>query len=655
MEFEHFRKFWDQSFDLMCVSGFDGFFKKTNFAFSRLLGYSEAELLAKPIIEFIHPEDRQRTLDEVTEQIRGGLTLSFQNRYVCKNGGIKWLAWNAGVDAESGSIYGIAHDITEQKQIQESLVIKEREFRLLAEAMPQIVWITQADGWNTYFNQQWVDYTGLTLEESYGQGWNKPFHPDDQQRALDAWQIAVNTKGTYSLECRLRRADGTYRWWLTRGIPVLNDDGSVEKWFGTCTDIDDIKRTELEMAEHRDHLQSLVEQRTADLVTAKQVAETANIAKSAFIANMSHEIRTPMNVILGMANILRRGDLTPQQDDKLSKIDAAGQHLLSIINDILDISKIEAGKLALEDTQVNVGAIASNVTSMLLEQAAAKGLKLVAETQPLLPKLRGDPTRIQQALLNYVNNAIKFSETGVITLRIRVAEEDATSMLLHFEVQDAGIGIDPAAQARLFSTFEQADNSTTRQFGGTGLGLVITRRLAELMGGTAAFESTPGQGSIFWFTTRLWKDSTASLALHAGLLEGDAEKILKRDFAGRRILLVEDDPINREIAQILLEETGLVIDTAIDGDIAVEMATRNNYALILMDMQMPIMGGVEATHLIRASATGKQVPIVAITANVFAEDKQHCQEAGMNDFLSKPFVPDALFTTILKWLAQEKR
>jgi len=292
---------------------------------------------------------------------------------------------------------------------------------------------------------------------------------------------------------------------------------------------------------------------------------------------------------------------------------------------------------------------------MLAERARAKGLKLAVESQPLPPHLRGDPTRIQQALLNYVGNAIKFSAVGLITLRIRVAEEDAASVLLHFAVQDAGIGIDRAAQARLFAPFVQGDNSTTRTFGGTGLGLAITRRLAELMGGSAGLESAPGQGSTFWFTARLRKDLAAAAALPASLPEEDAVKLLKRGFAGRRILLVEDDDVNREIALMLLEDTGLVIDTADDGDVAVAMAARNNYALILMDLYMPRMGGVEATQLVRASATGSQVPILSLTANVFAEDRKRCVDAGMNDFLSKPFLPNDLFEMILRWLAREHR
>jgi CheY-like chemotaxis protein len=262
---------------------------------------------------------------------------------------------------------------------------------------------------------------------------------------------------------------------------------------------------------------------------------------------------------------------------------------------------------------------------------------------------------LQQALLNYATNATKFTEKGSITLRTRIDDESDTSVLVRFEVQDTGIGIDPETISRLFNTFEQADNSTTRKHGGTGLGLAITKRLAGLMGGAAGVDSVPGAGSTFWFTARLKKAAPAVVAGSSPIFGVGAEAALKRDFTGRRILLVEDDPGNREVALALLEEAGLVIDTAEDGDVAVEMAARGGYALILMDMQMPAMGGVEATRLIRASATGRHTPIVAMTANAFAEDRARCFEAGMNDFIAKPFSPDKLFSMIVKWLAQDKR
>ena len=398
------------------------------------------------------------------------------------------------------------------------------------------------------------------------------------------------------------------------------------------------------------HAKRVAEAASGAAETARNAAVVANRAKSTFLANMSHEIRTPMNGILGMVHLLRRDGLTPKQRERLDKIAMSTQHLLSVINNILDISKIEAGKLDLEEAPLTVDHLLSNVSSILAERVRAKNIQLTISSDPLPPHLLGDPTRLQQALLNYASNAVKFTDTGSVTLHIIKQEETADAVTVRFEVRDTGIGIAPDALPRLFSAFEQADNSMTRKYGGTGLGLAITRRLAELMGGAAGVESTPGRGSTFWFTARLRKGAGVTVAQAAP--GEDVEALLQQRLAGRRTLVVDDEFLNREIARTLLEDIGLLVDTAEDGEKAVVMARQTAYAAILMDIQMPNANGLEATQQIRDLPAHRQTPIIAMTANAFAEDKTRCLAAGMNDVLVKPFEPVILFETLLKWLPQ---
>lgn len=379
------------------------------------------------------------------------------------------------------------------------------------------------------------------------------------------------------------------------------------------------------------------------LTRAKENAESMSEAKSSFLTNMSHEIRTPIGTILGMVDLMQQDELSPAQGQRLRHIEDAGHHLLGVINSILDLSKIEAGKLSLEEFTLDPRQVIDEAMAMLTHQAQAKGLSLRSEIDLPPTALIGDVTRLRQSLINYLTNAVKFTTHGGISLRCRLIEQDDEAVCLRFEVEDTGPGLHAAELERLFEPFEQRHNTSMHR--GTGLGLTITARLAELMGGKAGVESEPGRGSCFWFTARRRKASEATRALCAAL---------ESRHANSSVLLAEDDLINAAIAQAMLTRVGLLAHRAADGKEAITLAEHKAPALILMDMQMPVCDGLEATRRIRAQPWGREIPIIALTANAFAEDRARCLEAGMNNFVTKPITPAVLYAKLLHWLGDNK-
>jgi two-component system sensor histidine kinase/response regulator len=429
--------------------------------------------------------------------------------------------------------------------------------------------------------------------------------------------------------------------------PVFDEQGQPAYLIGMMVDISENVAAERKLRELNEHLEERVAQRTCQLGQAKQVAEEASLAKGQFLANMSHEIRTPMNGVIGMAYLALKTELDVRQRDYIEKIRFAGEHLLGIIDDILDFSKIEAGMLQMENVAFTLDHVIETVTTVVAPKAAGKELALVFEVAPgLPPALEGDPLRIGQILINYTNNAIKFSAAGKVTVRVMMQIDSEAECLLRFEVSDTGIGLSAEETAKLFQSFQQADTSTTREFGGTGLGLAICSQLAELMGGAVGVDSTPGEGSTFWFTARVGK--LAAMPAAPPALDGAA--LPDAALAGARILLVEDNAFNQQIALEMLEEAGCAVCVAHNGLEAIDLLAKASFDCVLMDVQMPVMDGLQATRLIRRDARLQGLRVLAMTATATSADRERAMQAGMDDFITKPIQPALLLRTVARWL-----
>ena len=485
--------------------------------------------------------------------------------------------------------------------------------------------------------------------------WFERIHPEDRAAVRESLLASARNLSPWQQEFRTPQADGSERWIYGNAIAQREADGSV-LWHGFLTDISRQRRDALELERYRHHLEELVEARTAELAEASQAAQAASLAKSAFLANVSHEIRTPMNAIIGLTYLAQSDTIDPEQQQRLQKVANAAEHLLSVINNVLDFSKIEAGKVALEQREFTVDQVLDNIANMTTQSAAAKQLRVETDIAPALRGrlLLGDPQRIAEVLLNFAGNAVKFTESGFVRLAVRLdGEATGPRLPLRFEVLDSGIGIEGEAQARLFRDFEQADSSTTRRYGGTGLGLAICRRLAELMGGRVGVDSSLGRGSCFWFALTLDTAALAPVAPIALPRPHSARERLAELARSRplRLLLAEDNPVNQEVAVALIGSAGLTVDVAVDGQQAVDMVKAGDYALVLMDVQMPVMDGLDATRAIRRLPQGPALPILAMTANAFDEERQRCLDAGMDDHVAKPVVAEQLFATLHDWLS----
>ena len=726
--------------------------------------------------------------------VKSGHPMDFEECSAPAQGGRAMQVVRGPLHDEAGrivGIYGIGRDVSERRHIESELeqhrqhiedLIQVRSSpstepdrsdadtlaRLVTQRVPGRVAYWDRDMRCRYVNDYYCSWYGRTREELIGRSVHEIADPDFD--ALRADQVAKALGGeTLRFERDEQRPDGsavtTWVHYIPDGAP-----GAVRGIFVLATDI-----TPMKLAERQQQALS------AALAGARDQAQAANVAKSVFLANMSHEIRTPLSAIIGLTHLLEIDEPRPTQSQRLRGIDEAAAHLLQVVDDILDLTKIESGHLVLEDTVFSLDDLLRRSFAFVADRAIRRGVELVIRREVLPDALRGDPTRLSQAIVNLLSNAVKFTEQGVVTLRCTALAEAQHRIQLRFEVEDTGIGIAADKQPLLFKAFSQADSSTTRRFGGTGLGLAITRRLAGLMGGDVGLASQPGKGSRFWFDAWLQVDSPARLpALHphwtgrtallveqqdatssavsallttmglrcvamstvtdalrwathepapdlmlidADLAAADDTPVLDRlskafgggvpalllahddaasqpmgarpgaplllrkpltaralsaaldelsgvsmtatmplaptqvtaqalraEFAGTRVLLAEDNAVNRLVAMAVLDEAGLVVDAANDGAEVLRMMRAQRYELILMDMQMPVMDGLEATRALRATPEGRTLPIIAMTANAFGEDRAACLAAGMNDHVAKPVETAQLYTLLGRWL-----
>jgi PAS domain S-box-containing protein len=792
-----FRAMFEALPDAAALVAPDGTIRRVNPAFERIFGYAPEVAIGRTPDFLYEGAAEYARIALPLESPQGGQQDVPELRYRRRDGSVFWgealIVRLTGTDPAPAGFIAVFRDVTARKQAELALRKSRAQLKTFVEQAPACIamfdramnYLAASAHWHALHGGGRADLTGLN---------HYALHPERPPEFREVDARALAGQGQSRLRDRWVKPDGSETWHRWSAVPWTDDDGSIGGIILATEDITQQENQRREQERAQERLEALVAQRTADLAAMQielarraELAESANRAKTVFLANMSHEIRTPMNAIMGLTHLMARDAQDPQQHARLAKVDGAARHLLQVINDILDLSKIEAGKMVLEATDFPLDRALVQVFDVVGVRARDKGLELIADTDGLPNALRGDPTRLAQALINLLANAIKFTERGWVRVRGAPLRTEGKRLLVRFEVRDTGEGIAYERQAALFDAFEQADTSTTRRHGGTGLGLALTRYIATMMGGEVGVVSAPGAGSTFWFTAwleraehleeraadptlrgrrallvddlaeardviaqrlrergfevescdsgeaallavvsvasagrphdvilvdwrmaqldgiatlrrmrailgeamppsvlltahdepRVWQQARSTgcaavlvkpvLASSLGeTLErilhqphfaippsadpgAEMQSSLRQRATGRRVLLVEDNPVNQEVALELLRSTGLAVDTADDGARAVELAIASPYDLILMDVQMPVMDGITATRAIR-QRVGGATPVIAMTANAFNEDRAACLEAGMNDHVAKPVDPATLLATLLRWL-----
>ena len=630
------EKFFLMSLDLICIASTEGYFTKINPAFTLTLGWTEEELLQKPFFDFIHPEDLEKTRDEISKLAKGISTVDFINRFKTNNGSYRLLQWVANPDPITGELFAIGRDNTLLKKIKTENEVSATTIEQLNSALNEsaIVTVIDSDGKIEFVNDAFIKVSKYSRDEILGRDHNildSDYH--DSEFYNEIWNTVKNGKiwkGEIINKCK----DGAFFWTETTIVPFFDIDKKPVRYILIRYDV--TERVQLENALRK---------------SKTEIEKTVKI-KEQFLANMSHEIRTPLNAIIGFSEILRASKLTPGQAEHAKIISRSGENLMGIINDILDFTKIESGNINLEKVPLSVNEILDNVKKMFNNVAEEKqiGLKVFSDND-IPPFIIGDPVRLTQVLVNLVGNGIKFTNEGSIQICCSIISQKSDLLMIEFKIKDTGIGIPNDKLDIIFERFVQAEDDTTRKFGGTGLGLSIVKNIVKLMDGEITVESKLGKGSIF--TVSIPAESCTDEQIKEFTNTYKKSVLIDSSNLGKlNLLLVEDNRMNQQYVSTVLQQLGFECDIASDGIEAIKMVNEKVYDIILMDIQMPRMDGYETTQIIRNDLK-IETPIIALTANATSTDYEKCLSCGMNGYISKPYKPNDLHNKIAEILGNK--
>jgi PAS domain S-box-containing protein len=635
IKFDYFIK---ESPDLVCITDSELTFKMVNESFIKVLGYSREELISKPFLDFVHPDDHEITIAN-SKKLRGfSKVVDFENSFTKKNGELVYLHWISNFDPEKNIVYSIARNITDIKKTQEKLLSSESSLNEAQKIAKIGSWdfnlVTQELNWSNELYKIFGIEKIPNDSELYSK-YLSCFLPDDVEELKINIGNTIANRVPYEMEHRIILPNKTMKWVFCTGISIVDDNNNVIALKGVVQDISQKKQI-------------------ADTIKAKEEAEASNKAKSDFLSNMSHEIRTPLNGIIGFTDLLLKTKFDKDQLEYLTTVNESANTLLEIINNILDFSKIESGKLELSIEEIDVYELSYQIINLFKYEANHKKIDLLLHIGHDVPQfVLGDFFRLKQILVNLLSNAMKFTFSGHIKLSLTLVDTNETVSRIKFSVIDTGIGIKTQNQEKIFQSFIQEDNTTTRKYGGTGLGLAISSQLLALKNSELKLNSSFGEGSNFFFTIDFKKNNQKinGSVNEMDLIKNETSKLFN-SLDNYKILIAEDNKINMLLAKTLVKKIlpNCSILEATNGYDAVVLSEIEIPDLILMDIQMPIQNGYDATESIRKSKTIMHIPVIALTAGVLNGEKEKCISHGMSDYITKPIVQSDLATVLNKWL-----